>query len=78
MSLSSVDSDDEFKRQESNSKDDDPIGKILGNALLPSLFDHFAKRLGTTGCEGQRERINRASVRHNKNSQNWTKTMNLL
>ena len=53
MSLSSVDSDDElFNNRESNSKDDDPIGKLLGNALLPSLFDHFAKRLGTTGCEG--------------------------
>jgi hypothetical protein len=50
MSLDSVPSDDEFDRQESNSKDDDPIGLIIKNPLLPGLFDHFANRLGTTGC----------------------------
>lgn len=40
MNLSSVASDDEFDRLE-ESKDDDPIAKLLGNALLPALFDHF-------------------------------------
>mgnify|MGYP004555936543 FL=1 len=40
MSLSSVASD-EFDRQD-DSKDDDAIEGLLGNALLPGLFDHFA------------------------------------
>lgn len=46
--------------------------------MLPALFDHFAKRLGTTGCEKQRLRIHRASVRHDSNNETWTKTMSLL
>ena len=53
MTLSSVPSDDQFDREESNSKDD-PISLIIKNPLLPGLFDHFAAKLGDITNEKQR------------------------